>query len=73
MQVEFERSVRILSMAKYLVDDVGGSFRVLFVAYRGFFVWCRRVLGWRCVRDSIIVDAFGCPVSFYDVGPVLFS
>ena len=65
--------MRILPVAKYLVDDVRRSFRALFVAHRGFFVWFRRALRWRCVRDSISVNAFGCSVSFYDVGPVVFS
>ena len=47
LNVEFERSVRILSVVQYFVDDVRRSFLVLLVTSRCFLVWCRRVLEWQ--------------------------
>ena len=73
LNVEFERSVRILSVVQYFVDDVRRSFRVLLVMSRCFLVCCRRVLGWRCVRTSVSVNSFGCSVAVDYVGPVVFS
>ena len=66
LTLKFERSVRILPVVQYLVDDVRRSFCVLLVTFRFFLVW-------RCIRISISVNSFGCSIAVYYVGPVVFS
>ena len=72
--VEFERSVRVLALTYYFVNDVRRPFRVLddFELFRFSFVSILRVLGWHFVCNSIGFNAFYCSVAVY-YGPLVSS